>query len=102
MQIKSLELVQIFYHLQVYKEAEECLTLLSTKLGDKEFFFGTSPCSLDAVVFAHLAPLLKAPLPSAALQNHLKACTNLNRFVGRILQRYFSKDIEGEWKKSKL
>jgi len=79
----------------VYKQAEECISLLATKLGDKDFFFGQSPTSLDAVVFAHLAPLLKAPLPSAALQNHLKACTNLSRFVGRILQRYFPKDLQG-------
>lgn len=81
--------------LQVYKQAEECINLLATKLGEKEFFFGQAPSSLDAVVFAHLAPLLKAPLPSAALQNHLKACTNLTRFVGRILQRYFPKDVQG-------
>lgn len=79
----------------MYRQAEECLSLLATKLGEKEFFFGQSPSSLDAVVFAHIAPLLKAPLPSAALQNHLKACTNLTRFVGRILQRYFPKEIKG-------
>ncbi|KAI9555759.1 Metaxin-1 [Daphnia sinensis] len=78
----------------VYRQADECLCLLATKLGEKEFFFGQSPSSLDAVVFAHLAPLLKAPLPSAALQNHLKACTNLTRFVGRVLQRYFPKEIK--------
>lgn len=80
---------------QVYRQAEECLSLLATKLGEKEYFFGQSPSSLDAVVFAHLAPLLKAPLPSAALQNHLKACTNLTRFVGRILQRFFPKEVKG-------
>ena len=80
---------------QVYKQAEECITMLSTKLGDKDYFYGPTPCSLDAIVFAHLAPLLKAPLPSAALQNHLKACTNLNRFVSRILQRYFPQDLQG-------
>jgi len=78
----------------VYKEAEECITLLATKLGEKDFFFGQTPCSLDAVVFAHLAPLFKAPLPSSALQNHLKACTNLTRFISRILQRYFAKDMQ--------
>ncbi|KAK4022987.1 hypothetical protein OUZ56_008428 [Daphnia magna] len=80
----------------VYRQAVECLCLLATKLGEKEFFFGQSPSSLDAVVFAHLAPLLKAPLPSAALQNHLKACTNLTRFVGRVLQRYFPKEIKDQ------
>ena len=71
------------------------MSLLATKLGEKEYFFGQSPSSLDAVVFAHLAPLLKAPLPSAALQNHLKACTNLTRFVGRVLQRFFPKEVKG-------
>lgn len=80
---------------KVYRQAEECLSLLSTKLGEKDYFFGQSPSSLDAVVFAHIAPLLKAPLPSAALQNHLKACANLSRFVSRILHRYFPKDIQG-------
>lgn len=69
--------------------------MLSTKLGDKDYFYGQAPCSLDAVVFSHLAPLLKAPIPSAALQNHLKACPNLTRYVGRILQRYFLKDVQG-------
>merc|ERR1712071_739462 len=27
----------------VYKEAEECITLLAVKLGDKDFFFGQTP-----------------------------------------------------------
>lgn len=71
------------------KEAQECLTTLSQRLGKEMFFFGKRPTSLDAVVFAHLAPLLKAPFPNAALQNHLKACENLAAFVGRILQQYF-------------
>ena len=35
------------------------------------------------------APILKAPLPNPSLQNHLKACTNLVAFVGRVTQNYF-------------
>ncbi|KFM58101.1 Metaxin-1, partial [Stegodyphus mimosarum] len=73
----------------IYKDAQECLNLLSHRLGDNEYFFGKNPCSLDAIVFGYLAPLLKAPFPTAALQNHLKACTNLSQFVQRILQKYF-------------
>lgn len=73
----------------VYSEAQKCLTLLSTRLGESEFFFGSHPTSLDAVIYSYLAPLLKAPLPNPALQNHLKACTNLVKFVTRISQRYF-------------
>lgn len=73
----------------LFKEAQECMTTLSQRLGKEPFFFGQSPTSLDAVVFAHLAPLLQAPFPSNALQNHLKACDNLAAFVTRIMQRYF-------------
>lgn len=73
----------------VFKEAQECLTTLSHRLGKEPFFFGKRPTSLDAIVFGHLAPLLKAPFPSSALQHHLKACDNLSAFVGRILQQYF-------------
>lgn len=78
------------------KEAQECLTTLSQRLGKETFFFGMRPTSLDAVVFAHLAPLLKAPFPSGALQNHLKACENLVAFVTRILQQYFPGAAAGE------
>lgn len=95
-QHKGLYYLFNFSARQIYKQAEECISLLATKLSEKEFFFGSSPSSLDAVVFAHLAPLLKAPLPSAALQNHLKACPNLTRFVSRILQRYFPKELQGD------
>lgn len=73
----------------MYSEAQKCLTLLSTRLGENEFFFGTHPTSLDAIIYSYLAPLLKAPLPNPSLQNHLKACTNLVKFVTRISQRYF-------------
>lgn len=78
----------------VYKQAHECLTLLSTRLGEHEFFFGKSPCSVDAIIFAYLAPLLKAPFPNAALQNHLKSYDNLCRFVIRIIHRYFPSNPE--------
>ena len=75
----------------VYKGAEECLTILSRRLGDQDYFFGQSPSSIDAVMYGYLAPLLKAPLPNPGpLQNHLKACGNLVSFIVRITQNYFS------------
>jgi len=74
----------------IYKRAEECLSILARRLGDEPYFFGKSPSSLDALVYGLLAPLLKAPLPNPALQNHLKACGNLVAFVVRITQNYFS------------
>ncbi|KAL6259576.1 metaxin-1 [Pogonomyrmex barbatus] len=74
---------------EVYSEAQKCLTLLSIRLGDKDFFCGQQPSTIDAVVYSYLAPLLKAPLPNPILQNHLKGCTNLVKYVSRISQRYF-------------
>lgn len=79
---------------KVYSEAQKCMTLLSTRLGDADYFFGAQPTSLDALIYSYLAPLLKAPLPNPALQNHLKACTNLVKFVSRISQRYFESDYQ--------
>lgn len=81
--------------LQIYREAEKCLTCLSYRLGNNNFFYGNSPSSLDAVVYGCLAPLVKAPFPSNVLQNHVKASANLLRFVSRITQRYFPRELNG-------
>lgn len=78
------------------KEAQKCLTLLSEKLGDQEFFFGRQPTSFDAIVFSYLAPMLKVPFPSFNhIQTHLKACDNLTSFISRILQKYFPTNRNG-------
>lgn len=79
---------------QVYSEAQKCLTLLSIRLGDGDFFFGQQPSAIDAIVYSYLAPLLKAPLPNPILQNHLKNCTNLVKYVSRISQRYFEYEYQ--------
>lgn len=78
----------------MYSRAQECLTLLSTKLGDNDFFYGQQPSTIDAIIYSYLAPLLKVPLPNPILQNHLKACTNLVKYVSRISQRYFETDYQ--------
>lgn len=68
--------------------AMKTITQLSKKLGDKKYFFGDKPSSLDALIFGYLAPLIKLPLPSDRLQSHLHACSNLVRFVESILSIY--------------
>ncbi|XP_013385715.1 metaxin-1 isoform X2 [Lingula anatina] len=73
----------------IYKEAQECITLLSKRLGNKPFFFGKTPSSLDAIVFGYLAPMLKAPLPVNPLSKHLGTCYNLCQLCSRILSKYF-------------
>jgi hypothetical protein len=62
--------------------------MLSSKLGDNKYFCGDKPCSLDALIFGYLAPLLKAPLPSDRLQLHLSSMPNLVRFVESIISIY--------------
>ncbi|XP_058231049.1 metaxin-3 isoform X1 [Hemibagrus wyckioides] len=80
---------------KIYSEAKECLNLLSHRLGSSHFFFGNTPTSLDAFVFGYLAPLHKATLPSAQLQQHLKQLHNLCQFCTNILKSYFSEAASG-------
>uniref|UniRef100_A0A8P0NQD3 Metaxin 3 n=2 Tax=Canis lupus familiaris TaxID=9615 RepID=A0A8P0NQD3_CANLF len=82
------------YHLreveaQIYRDAKECLNLLSNRLGTSQFFFGDSPSTLDAYVFGFLAPLYKVRFPKVQLQEHLKQLSNLCRFCDDILNSYF-------------
>ncbi|KAM4601175.1 metaxin-1a [Polymixia lowei] len=77
---------------ELYRDAVECMNLLSQRLGSNKFFFGDSPSSLDAYVFGHLAPVLKAKLPSGKLQQHLKSLDNLTHFCSNILLLYFPSD----------
>uniref|UniRef100_A0A0N4ZMG4 GST C-terminal domain-containing protein n=1 Tax=Parastrongyloides trichosuri TaxID=131310 RepID=A0A0N4ZMG4_PARTI len=73
---------------EIIKTAMRTITQLSNKLGDKKYFFGDKPSSLDALIFGYLAPLLKLPLPSDRLQIHLQACSNLVRFIESIISIY--------------
>uniref|UniRef100_A0AAZ3RXA5 Metaxin n=1 Tax=Oncorhynchus tshawytscha TaxID=74940 RepID=A0AAZ3RXA5_ONCTS len=75
---------------KIYSEAKECLNLLSHRLGMAYYFFGNTPCSLDAFVFGFVAPLHKASLPSSPLQSHLRQLDNLQRFCDHILNAHFS------------
>lgn len=43
---------------EVYTLASNTLNGLSTLLGDKPFFMGDQPCSLDVVAYSHLAQLV--------------------------------------------
>ncbi|XP_018087429.1 metaxin 1 S homeolog isoform X1 [Xenopus laevis] len=74
---------------QLYTDAHECLSLLSQRLANNNFFFGDSPASLDAYVFSHLAPILNAKLPNNKLQQHLSSLPNLCRYCTSIITVYF-------------
>ncbi|KAI2538067.1 metaxin-3 isoform X4 [Macaca nemestrina] len=88
------------YHLreveaQIYRDAKECLNLLSNRLGTSQFFFGDTPSTLDAYVFGFLAPLYKVRFPKVQLQEHLKQLSNLCRFCDDILSSYFRLSLGG-------
>ncbi|TKR92572.1 hypothetical protein L596_007200 [Steinernema carpocapsae] len=73
---------------QILADAIQTINLLSAKLGDNKYFCGDKPCSLDALIFGHLAPFLKLPMPTDRLTLHLSACPNLVRFVESIISIY--------------
>ena len=80
----------------VLKHAEECLQLLSVRLGTNTFFHGNAPCSLDALVFSYVAPLIKVTLPSTNVTSCANKHTNLVRYVSRILTAYFPDIVASE------
>uniref|UniRef100_A0A8C9FCE4 Metaxin 3 n=1 Tax=Pavo cristatus TaxID=9049 RepID=A0A8C9FCE4_PAVCR len=84
---------------QIYRDAKECLNLLSKRLGTSQFFFGNTPTTLDAFVFGFLAPVYKVCFPRVQLQEHLKQLTNLCRFCDDILTCYFKLTITDEGRK---
>ncbi|KAJ7400040.1 Metaxin-3 [Pitangus sulphuratus] len=80
---------------QIYRDAKECLNLLSKRLGTSQFFFGDTPTTLDAFVFGFLAPIYKVCFPRVQLQEHLKQLPNLCRFCDEILTCYFRLSVSG-------
>ncbi|XP_010899555.1 metaxin-1a isoform X2 [Esox lucius] len=77
---------------ELYRDALECMNLLSQRLGSNKFFFGDSPSSLDAFVFGYLVPILKMKLPNGKLQQHIKSLDNLSHYCSNILALYFPSD----------
>lgn len=77
-------------HKHLLENVNQCLTILSTRLGKSDYFFGSAPTSIDATVYAYLAPLLKIPLPSNEFGCLLKSYPTLCEFVNRIDNQYFT------------
>lgn len=74
----------------IVQKTQQCIQLLSEKLGTKEFLMGkTSPTSIDSVVFSYLSFFWKIPLTHNPIKEFLKSTPNLESYVARILQRYF-------------
>jgi metaxin len=75
---------------EVYDEISLCCQSLSEKLGNQQFFFGSKPTELDALIFGHLFTALTTTLPSDRLAEAVRNCANLTDFCRRIHDAYFS------------
>ncbi|EEZ98680.1 metaxin-1 [Tribolium castaneum] len=103
---EALQLIETLYPLDsdmevvkefVTKTATTCLSTLSTRLGKAKFFYGDCPMTVDVVVYAHLAPLVKLPFPTNDIPALLSMWPNLTEFVKRIDAKYFP-DVKREVK----
>jgi glutathione S-transferase len=63
---------------------------LSTLLGDKPYFFGTTPCTLDATAFGLLVEITDTPIDNSNIKEFVEKSTpNLLNFVRRIKRDYW-------------
>lgn len=63
---------------------------LADFLGDKNYFFGDQPSSLDAMAYATLVQMIKFPHLESRLYEAAKGHQNLVDFVNRFHEKYFS------------
>jgi len=77
---------------EVYKESEFFYKTLATKLGDKDYFFGSLPTTLDCFVFGFLMTQMVPRIPTAPLLEKICAHKNLLAFCEKIATQYFSSD----------
>jgi glutathione S-transferase len=76
---------------EIFLLAGKDLDALSGFLGDKPFFFGDAPTTLDASAFGFLTNIVWCPIESP-LKSHAQGLGNLVSFCERIRDRYFEKD----------
>lgn len=86
---------QELLHSFMFNMSERCFTTLKVKLGGNNYFYGQSPTSLDAMVYAYLAPLIKLPFPNNDIPRLLKTYKELVDFVKRIDTDYYA-DLKSE------
>jgi metaxin len=78
---------------EVVDKVDKLCQSLVLKLKDKEYFFGNSPCELDAIVFGHLFCIFTMELPTtvSSLKETINKYSSLTQFCARIEKKYFGK-----------
>ncbi|EJW87547.1 hypothetical protein WUBG_01541 [Wuchereria bancrofti] len=75
---------------EVENIAKKDLTALSVFLGDKQYFFGSSPTTLDAIAFGNLTQLFYTPMDSNVLRKYMEENTpNLINFIQKMREIYW-------------
>lgn len=77
------------YSFQINTTANCFFKDLSCRLSHGNYFFGKNPSSVDAVLYAYLAPILKFPLVNPTLTNYLKTHSTLLRYVQKVSNSYY-------------
>jgi len=91
----GLRLTEKFIDRALLSPACSVLNLLSEYLGVKEYLFGDKPCSVDALLFSILAPLLKFHrLRGSRLRSELTNSSNLCQYINRMLRNNFESELE--------
>jgi glutathione S-transferase len=78
---------------EIFAIARADLDAVLTMLGDKPFFFGESPCTLDATLYGFTESILAHPYASP-IKAHLAASAAV-AFRDRVRARYFPKERFG-------
>jgi glutathione S-transferase len=73
---------------EIYQIGSTDLTALSNFLGEKPFFLGTQPTTLDATAYGFLATILDIPIESP-LKLSAQQLTNLSAYCDRIREKYY-------------
>jgi isoprene-epoxide---glutathione S-transferase len=73
---------------QVERQVREEFDAISTYLGDKSYFMGEQPTSIDATVYAWLMHTMRVPFASS-LGEYGKAFSNLVGYCDRTSERYY-------------
>jgi glutathione S-transferase len=72
----------------IYRAGADDLDALSTLLGDKTFFFGDKPRTIDATLYAFLGVVLDSP-PDNPLKASLREKKNLVGYCDRMKAKYY-------------
>jgi len=74
---------------EIYAMGSADVTALAAYLGEKPFFHGDRPTTLDAVAYAYIANLIWVPIESPVKQ-HALAHPNLKAYCRRMKERYYT------------